>query len=71
VPDLLLLSNSILPKSLFMCFSCVLLLSCRHLRKRMGKDMDPPTPDIKKRMAKREWDGMVRRSQQWKKPCQT
>jgi hypothetical protein len=30
----------------------------------MGKDMDPPTPDIKGRMAKREWDGMVSTSHQ-------
>jgi hypothetical protein len=36
--------------------------ACRHyrkLRKKRGTDQDPPTPDIKKKMGKRAWDGVV------------
>jgi hypothetical protein len=33
--------------------------ACRKFRKKKGKDMDPPTPDIKKKLAKRTWDGIV------------
>jgi hypothetical protein len=42
---------------------------CRKLRKKRGTDQDPPTPDIKKKMGKRAWDGVVSglqgRLQEW------
>lgn len=31
----------------------------RYMRKKRGKDVDPPTPDIKKKMSKKTWDGIV------------
>lgn len=38
---------------------CCCCSSCRDFRKRRGPDTDPPTPDIKKKMTKRTWDGIV------------
>lgn len=41
------------------CCRCCCCSSCRDFRKRRGRDTDPPTPDIKKKMTKRTWDGIV------------